>query len=709
MKIQFAVGTFIWLVSWTTAIDISMDDLNHPYNTINESSVTATTPEDNLATIAIPDVDSMNETVILRTKMNLICEDNFFVYGTMMVHCYRDVHCRTYEDCCKDSIYYKKSVSVSRFGCHKVPDVDMVLKTIGQCPPIAYETPRQRENRNKCEKSQNYEEKSTVRLYPVTSLATNLTYKNAYCALCNGETNVIYWKPVFRCFTPKLPERILRLENASDSNLLYRNGQWYHADYDNKVIYECTIQLMTDLPVVPLRRCASDGVLVNDCPNGDDHLTDSCRSSANEVYEVSHQTQTGRTFRNLDCALCNNVSVSDLLCVSVPVLTSPIPSIQQLFRVKQLPCNPDEIYDVIAARCRNIIRESGACSMSFFLTRGEYDSSSFENGTVYAYVYKKRLEYVTNNGSSIKVCVDSLEVLRYEEPISAYYLSYISLFGSSISVMALLAHLILFTINSEPKNLPEKNLASLCFSLLIGYCCSLSSFSATKVGGLPCILLALTMHFGFLASFAWMSVMAIDVWIVLYASTKKLRLVGGKRNKRFILYSAFAWLTPAAFTASAASLQWSVALAQIAPELKPNFQHTCWFRNPQSLVALFIIPAGATIVTNYITFIGAVKLIATSSNGSSLTSNSAVNRSRKNMKIYSRLSLMMGLAWIIGLVGALTDNDIIWAIYAVLNSLQGAFIFLAFDYSYKVFRILFPKLPNSDTQSTGITPLSTST
>ncbi|XP_050420432.1 uncharacterized protein LOC126833258 isoform X2 [Adelges cooleyi] len=725
MKVQYFVATtFIWLVSWTAALDIPYEDLNNPNNETDDNSE---------STIPLPDYDMFNMTaspmemdtldlndgVLKRTDTNLVCTKKFVVNGRTLEHCYGDEHCRSYGDCCRDSAFYnerEQSAAMSRFGCYNVPNTDLVVKVVGRCPSRAYLTARQLANRQLCETNGgDGAEELSIGAYPATGTSSNLTYRNAYCAKCNGEPNVVYWKPLFKCLAPaasQLPDRTARLENASDQILLYHERRWYLADYDNKVIYSCKIQLSADVPVPPLRHCSSDGLLVNDCPAGNNlgPLAETCKSSANEVYEFN-ATGTGRTFRNAACALCNNVSIARLTCVPKPPLRSVYPDLKQLFNVKLQPCTPDEIYDVSAAKCRSIMRESGACSESFMLSLGEFDRSSFTNGTVYVFAYKKRLEYAPTNGTDILVCVDNLKLLWSEEPVYAAFLSYVSVTCSALSALSLIAHLSLFAADAEPKNLPEKNLASLCLSLLLGYVSWLSiAVGAVPKGKTSCVVSALMMQFGFLASFAWMSVMATDVWIVLYASTKKLRLVGGKRNKRFAAYSAFAWLTPAAFTTFAAALQWSSTVYEFVPQLKPNFQHTCWFLNPESLIALFVLPAGVTIVTNYVTFISAIRLIAASANGVSFAADTAVNRSRKNMKIYGRLSLMMGLTWAIGLVGAFYDHDVVWALYTVLNSLQGAFIFLAFEYSHSALRLLFPKpAVYSETQSSGVTPLSAST
>lgn len=662
----------------------------------------------------------------------MICRD-IFLYGSQnLAHCYNDRNCKLYGDCCQNSKYYNELEQTvvatsggvhnnSRYGCHETNGMHMAILMIGKCPPSISD----REVRKKCETRDD----DFITGYPVTSNETGHTYKNVYCAWCHGEQQrVIYWKPLFQCNS-----HVVHLEEASDRTLLYRDGHWYYADYGNQKLLSCYFKLQPPNGVSALRPCISvDYEQVDGCPAGTPApLAQACASHTYTLFDYPNvsngkDSQSTRVFRNVHCAQCNNVSTDWITCVPPSIrLQSGHFGFGSLFAVKAAgkhrePCNPEELYDVMAYKCRNVIRDelSGACRTSVIYELGEYDARSLDNGTAYVYAYRRRIRYVQDRptmavNGSLEVCAEDINgVLRpYTPPLYTTYLMYVGVVGSSASTVALVVHLALFSTGSEPKNLPAKNLASLAVSLLLGYTCylviALEFVSANK--GLLCLISALTMHFSFLAAFTWMFIMSVDVWIVLYAANKKFRVADGKRNGRFAVYSAFAWLAPATITAFVAALQLSTV--KVLPELRPNLQYSCWFRNPQSLVALFILPAGTTIAANYVSFVGAVQLIATSSDGFQSTNSSGVSRTRNNLKIYMRLSLMMGLAWVFGLAGAVTDSDIVWTLYSVLNSLQGAFIFFAFDCNWSTVRTLtvFRKLPSvSETQTTTATPLSAS-
>lgn len=668
----------------------------------------------------------------------MVCRDIFAYEDVKLAHCYDDRNCKLYGDCCQNSKYYvehEQTISVAtvaaggvynnnRYGCHEMNGIHLGTLMIGKCPP----TVSNREVRKKCETGDG----DFITGYPVTSGDTGHTYKNVYCAWCHGDRQrVVYWKPVFQCRShDKWLTASVRLEDASDQTLLYRDGQWYYADYGKRTLLPCIFTIQPPANAPAPRTCVSvSSGQVDGCPAGTPApLARACASHTYTLFKYNvGNDNSARVFRNAYCAQCNNVTTEWITCVPPPQRLKTPFAFGSLFAVKAVggrrrqPCAPEELFDVTANKCRDVIRDElpGACRTSVAFELGEYDARSLDNGTAYVYAYKRRIRYVqplnrqsTAVNGTLEVCTEDADgVLRpYAPPMYTMYLTYAGVAGSSVSAMALITHLTLFGTGAEPKNLPAKNLASLSASLLLGYACYLAiALRLVRPGkGMPCLASAFLMHFGFLAAFSWMFVMSADVWVVLYAANKKLRIADGKRRGRFAAYSAFAWLAPAAVTAFAASLQLSAV--SVLPELRPNVQYTCWFRNPQSLVTLFVLPAGTTIVANYVSFVGAVRLIAASGDGLQSTSGSSgVSRTRNNLRIYMRLSLMMGLMWVFGLAGAVTDSDIIWTVYTVLNSLQGMFIFFAFDCNWNTVRTLavFRKLPSvSETQNTAATPLS---
>jgi len=56
--------------------------------------------------------------------------------------------------------------------------------------------------------------------------------------------------------------------------------------------------------------------------------------------------------------------------------------------------------------------------------------------------------------------------------------------------------------------------------------------------------------------------------------------------------------------------------------------------------------------------------------------------------VYVKLSVVMGLGWVLGFVAAFTDWSALWYAFVVVNSLQGALLCVAFVVTRQVSRLL---------------------
>ncbi|GIY29840.1 g_PROTEIN_RECEP_F2_4 domain-containing protein [Caerostris extrusa] len=60
--------------------------------------------------------------------------------------------------------------------------------------------------------------------------------------------------------------------------------------------------------------------------------------------------------------------------------------------------------------------------------------------------------------------------------------------------------------------------------------------------------------------------------------------------------------------------------------------------------------------------------------------------------LYLKLSVVLGLAWTLGLIAGLTRMDAFWYPFIILNGLQGALIFIAFTIKRNILHMLAVKL-----------------
>lgn len=176
-----------------------------------------------------------------------------------------------------------------------------------------------------------------------------------------------------------------------------------------------------------------------------------------------------------------------------------------------------------------------------------------------------------------------------------------------------------------------------------------------------------------------MNTLAFDVWRTLKMATTKLCMSSQNAKRRqFIYYSIYSWGTPFLIVAI------SVAFDYIptSPKwIRPEFGKgdVCWITNNDAKKAFFMAPAFALFVANAVFFIMSAVIIKTN------TMKCDGDEHRNNFVLYVRLGGMIGVTWLIGIVGMLVENPILWLVNDIINSLQGLFIFVLFTCSRKVF------------------------
>lgn len=326
------------------------------------------------------------------------------------------------------------------------------------------------------------------------------------------------------------------------------------------------------------------------------------------------------------------------------------------------------------------------CPIRIHLDPDEY---IIVNGTAQVEMYNRTYNssFYEMEGDYLKICMPDFFHQNPEEEakqlVGKYSttLMYITLIGLGISMVCLVLHLIAFVLVPDLRNIPGYCMASLCASLLCGYISFLVGFDEHIIdSGGPCIAAAVSTHFFFLSSLLWMNVMAYDVLKSLLNATGKLRLKSRKFGfKNFYLYCMYSW--GIALLAAIAALV-SDKAPGFPEEYKPYFGHdVCWFRQKKGLLVFFAAPVFAVICMNVIFFvISAYTIICNRMK----TDDPDGVLLKRNLVMYVRLAVIMGLSWVAGLLAATIDAVFLWYIFAIFNTLQGLFIFLAFTCTQKV-------------------------
>ncbi|XP_043211654.1 adhesion G protein-coupled receptor E2-like [Amphibalanus amphitrite] len=99
------------------------------------------------------------------------------------------------------------------------------------------------------------------------------------------------------------------------------------------------------------------------------------------------------------------------------------------------------------------------------------------------------------------------------------------------------------------------------------------------------------------------------------------------------------------------------------------------------MMMFFAAPLVALMVVNVALFCGSAIIIRRTSQATVNTASS-----KTNLRLYTRLALITGMSWVIGLVAGWLHFPPLWYIFIVLDTLQGVFIFVSFTLTQRVRR-----------------------
>jgi hypothetical protein len=264
------------------------------------------------------------------------------------------------------------------------------------------------------------------------------------------------------------------------------------------------------------------------------------------------------------------------------------------------------------------------------------------------------------------------------------------------------------------------------FSFLIG--------SLVNQHPLVCFIVAITTHYGFLAAFSWMNVIAFDLYRNFSNRSSHILLSTVNINRRILKYALCAWFGPLVFVAICMilDLQLNVDFKKSVfkpcyagylanckddvyfhtnpnsksmsaynmngqgicmteatrPSIDSTFMDTmsyCWIKNGNAALLFFGAPIGAIIIVNSILFLLTILNIRAKRRRQKLRRTRSTTSTDVNFFI--RIAMIMGFTWTIGFFfGMFTHknessvivNEILNYLFVLCNTSTGLFIFVLF-------------------------------
>ncbi|EDV21822.1 uncharacterized protein TRIADDRAFT_59938 [Trichoplax adhaerens] len=234
-------------------------------------------------------------------------------------------------------------------------------------------------------------------------------------------------------------------------------------------------------------------------------------------------------------------------------------------------------------------------------------------------------------------------------------LRYITYAGYSASLFALLV-MITILISSKKfytvKHFIHLNLAVAMVVSIIGF---LAGIHATQLP-LLCTIIAVGLHFFYLASLTWMMMEAL----LLLQKISSMRKTIDLKIRR--LYFIAGWLPPAVI----------VAVATCTGIDAYRNSNNCWIKNASPQMWFFVGPIILIVVSNIAITITAVKALFSIT---VMVQKSEIQKFKVGIRAVTSLIFLFGVSWLFGILYYATDNIAFAYLFTVLNCPQGLLIF----------------------------------
>lgn len=619
--------------------------------------------------------------------------------------CFCDDFCGEYGDCCYDA---EKDVDLgpaSEAGRHRcvslVRDKGRYMRA--SCPSGWVDEEVAALCRAASPEQMSFREDPLLHV-PVTSRTSNVTYANYQCAVCHNDTHdVVFWNVDLKCPSLTGPSEV-----EVNATTVFREGQWgVVVNGSEQEVHKCNLTLsLGNIWKFPGRSCR---LVVDKCMENwhDEAIEKLCHSY------TSHVRINGEVYKNSFCATCNNASSIYPICNPRYYYYDEADEDVSFdygvrFGVPSAPPQPFTM--LIDFTCRNGNNKVGeSCVYDPFSnkyrdlgeikdlihpdTPGNATAPPLSDGTCRNETIFKDDYIMVNDTVVIKVSnrtyypgeyevvEEGVLVCSFASDKYTAAMGWVTLAGLSASSLCLVLHLVAFALVPHLRNLHGRNVASLSVSLLGAYVSFiLSVFAETSTT--ECYVFAVLIYYLFLTSFSWMNVLGFDVFYTF----RRSRVRSGEQWKRFLVYSAYGWVLPACAVAAVVAVD-QTRPPGFPPEFLPSLgQHLCWFGRRKALLAFFGAPLIASIIMNVALFVATTASI-TKTRQSEMRKTSP-SEPKKEFLLYLRLAVLMGITWITAVVASYLEEEVLWYVFILLNTLQGLFIFLAFTCRTKVWEAI---------------------
>ena len=388
------------------------------------------------------------------------------------------------------------------------------------------------------------------------------------------------------------------------------------------------------------------------------------------------------TSRRLTCVVVERFLPHEYTTIALPEMTAFINRTKEAIkRHDYYLSHSRNSSDGTITVCREHLHLS--CINGTFVKLSSNEVTEFPNKSVLWNVAGKVYaegNYEEQNGT-IWICTNfsanGTKELLVEQVVEQSF-TIITIVGLSLSVCSLSALLITYSIFCELRTLPGISLMNLSFCILASHLLWLVGSGLTSETKL-CTAISVALHFVFLSSFTWMSIIAIDTWRAFTKIGHRTnRMTQREKRKRYLRSMAIGWVSPLIFCLFCFTLD-----ATNTVTIGYGGTKGCWIQNSLSNLYFFAAPMGLLLLLNAVFFISTVKSINETMKNSQLATGQ--KRRKKDLGIFVRIAALMGFGWVFGFLSSL---HLFLAYVFVINcTLQGVYIAVAFLFTKRILNL----------------------
>ncbi|CAH1794342.1 unnamed protein product [Owenia fusiformis] len=234
-------------------------------------------------------------------------------------------------------------------------------------------------------------------------------------------------------------------------------------------------------------------------------------------------------------------------------------------------------------------------------------------------------------------------------------LSIITYVGCAVSLLSLLLTVALYFIFRLYRSDRAFILLNLAAALIVSQTVFIVGADATH-NKVACFVVAILLHYSFLACFFWM----LNQGLFLYI---KLRTRSAASRLRMSHFSATGWFPPAIIVGISVAVRHESYISDVH----------CWLSDRFYLRLSFIIPALAVVLVNCVVLGFVIKTFLSVKRNAE---KNLVDKVRAGIRTSVVLLPVMGMTWVFGALAIQEGTVAFQYIFAILNTLQGFFIFL---------------------------------